>query len=226
MPPLEAALKGSREIGFTIMSMTLSLSAVFIPVLFMGGIVGRLFHEFAVTISAAILISGFVSLTLTPMLCSRFLQAQSKRRARRLSRPRKSGFDAAARLCATLAGRLRVAPIVARCDVPSATLAPRSTSSVVPKGFFPERGYRLIFAITEAAQDTSFDGHGDGRRRWRPSSCRTRTSMSSIRHRRDGLQRRRHTRDVLHQPEAAGTAQGAALDRSSSSCARQRRFPG
>src|SRR5216110_3201521 len=72
--PLEAALKGSREIGFTILSMTLSLAAVFIPVLFMGGILGRLFREFAVTITAAILISGIVSLTLTPMLCSRFLK--------------------------------------------------------------------------------------------------------------------------------------------------------
>ena len=69
-----AALIGSREIGFTILSMTLSLAAVFIPVLFMGGIVGRLFHEFAVTVTSAILVSGFVSLTLTPMLCSRFLR--------------------------------------------------------------------------------------------------------------------------------------------------------
>src|SRR5580704_15606658 len=73
--PLEAALNGSREIGFTIVSMTLSLAAVFIPVLFMGGILGRLFREFAVTITTAILISGIVSVTLTPMLCSRFLRA-------------------------------------------------------------------------------------------------------------------------------------------------------
>src|SRR4051812_48549500 len=74
LPVREAALKGSREIGFTIISMTISLVAVFIPVLFMGGVLGRLLHEFAVTISAAILVSGFVSLTLTPMLCSRFLK--------------------------------------------------------------------------------------------------------------------------------------------------------
>src|SRR5207248_1036265 len=73
-PALEAAFAGSREVGFTILSMTLSLAAVFIPVLFMGGIIGRLFHEFAVTIGAAILVSGVVSLTLTPMLCSRFLK--------------------------------------------------------------------------------------------------------------------------------------------------------
>jgi HAE1 family hydrophobic/amphiphilic exporter-1 len=71
---MEAAVKGSGEIAFTILSMTLSLSAVFIPVFFMGGVLGRLLHEFAVTIMAAILVSGFVSLTLTPMLCSRFLK--------------------------------------------------------------------------------------------------------------------------------------------------------
>src|SRR5207245_2809803 len=74
MPRMEAALTGAREIGFTIMSMTLSLAAVFIPVLFMGGVVGRLLHEFAVTIGVAVLVSGFVSLTLTPMACSRFLR--------------------------------------------------------------------------------------------------------------------------------------------------------
>ena len=72
---MEAALDGAKEIAFTIVSMTLSLVAVFIPVLFMGGIVGRLLHEFAVTISVAILVSGFVSISLTPMLCSRFLTA-------------------------------------------------------------------------------------------------------------------------------------------------------
>src|SRR5262249_40754581 len=74
--PLEAALVGSSEIGFTIVSMTLSLTAVFIPVLFMGGILGRLFREFSVTICVAILISGLVSVTLTPMLCSRFLRVK------------------------------------------------------------------------------------------------------------------------------------------------------
>ena len=74
LPVREAAFKGSGEIGFTILSMTLSLVAVFLPVLFMGGILGRLLHEFAVTIMASILVSGVVSLTLTPMLCSRFLK--------------------------------------------------------------------------------------------------------------------------------------------------------
>ncbi len=78
--PLLAALKGSSEIGFTIVSMTLSLAAVFIPVLFMGGVLGRLFKEFAVTICVAILISGVVSVTLTPMLCSRFLRPRTKQK--------------------------------------------------------------------------------------------------------------------------------------------------
>src|SRR5579864_2719239 len=84
--PLQAALNGSREIGFTIISMTLSLAAVFIPVLFMAGILGRLFKEFAVTISVAILISGLVSITLTPMLCSRFLRRTGERKQGRLFR--------------------------------------------------------------------------------------------------------------------------------------------
>ena len=75
-PPLQAALKGARQIGFTVVSMSLSLVAVFIPLLFMGGLIGRLFHEFAVTLSAAILVSGVVSLTLTPMLCGRFLKRE------------------------------------------------------------------------------------------------------------------------------------------------------
>src|SRR5207344_3598388 len=76
-PPYQAAVEGAREIGFTIISMTISLAAVFIPVLFMGGIIGRLLHEFAVTIGVAILVSGFVSLTLTPMMCSRILKPHS-----------------------------------------------------------------------------------------------------------------------------------------------------
>src|SRR6266571_321738 len=83
-PPLRAAFDGAREVGFTILSMTLSLAAVFLPVLFMGGIIGRLFHEFAVTIGAAILVSGVVSLTLTPMLCSRFLRAAGREQHGRL----------------------------------------------------------------------------------------------------------------------------------------------
>src|SRR5438034_402040 len=97
-PPMMAALKGSREIGFTIVSMTLSLAAVFIPVLFMGGILGRLFKEFAVTICVAILISGVVSVTLTPMLCSRFLRTPEERRRSRFYRVTERFFDSMLRV--------------------------------------------------------------------------------------------------------------------------------
>ena len=85
MKPFDAAIKGANEIGFTVLSITISLVAVFIPILFMGGIVGRFFFEFAMTISIAILLSGFISLTLTPMLASRMLKARA--RPRRQARP-------------------------------------------------------------------------------------------------------------------------------------------
>ncbi len=92
--PFEAALIGSREIGFTVLSMTLSLVAVFIPVLLMPGIVGRLFFEFAVTISVAILISGFISLSLTPMLCSKWLRKQTSEQMSKPAKLARQGFDA------------------------------------------------------------------------------------------------------------------------------------
>src|SRR5256885_12681165 len=92
---LQATLDGSKEIVFTIVSMTVSLAAVFIPVLFMGGILGRLLHEFAVTIMAAVLISGFVSLTLTPMMCSRILRRHgADQRHGRIHMASEHGFDA------------------------------------------------------------------------------------------------------------------------------------
>src|SRR4029079_7472778 len=91
--PFEAALRGAREIGLHILSMTLSLAAVFLPVLFMGGILGRLFHEFAVTIAMAVLISGFVSLSLTPMLCSRFLRPPKEEKHGRMYQAFEGAFD-------------------------------------------------------------------------------------------------------------------------------------
>ena len=100
---IDAAFRGSREIAFTILSITLSLVAVFIPVLFMGGVVGRVFREFAVTISMTILISGFVSLTLTPMLCSRLLKPHAARRSTTTSSiaPPRRGFNALLRRLST-----------------------------------------------------------------------------------------------------------------------------
>jgi len=155
--PMEAALVGSREIGFTIVSMTISLVAVFLPVLFMGGLVGRLLHEFAVTIAAAILVSGFVSLTLTPMLCSRFLKPQHDQRHGRLYAATERGFEGALALYErTLQSVLRH---------PRLTLAVSAALLVLtgvlfhamPTGFLPSDDIGQIFAITEAQQGISYE---------------------------------------------------------------------
>lgn len=150
--PFEAALAGAREIGFTIISITLSLVAVFIPVLFMGGIVGRLFSEFAITISMAILISGAVSLTLTPMLCSRWLRARSATHEKN-----EAWFEA---LLRRYDRSLRWA-LVHRRVMLLFTLATLVASVLAfqhaPKGFFPLEDTGFVFASTEAAQDISFE---------------------------------------------------------------------
>jgi HAE1 family hydrophobic/amphiphilic exporter-1 len=154
---MEAALKGSREISFTIISMTLSLVAVFIPVLFMGGIMGRLLHEFAVTISIAILISGFVSLTLTPMLCSRFLRPPGNERHGRLYlvlerffNGMHSAYDRS--LHAVLQYRRAVLVLILLLTVVTGWLFVK-----MPKGFLPSEDTGQIFAFTEAAQGISFE---------------------------------------------------------------------
>ncbi|MDD2337145.1 MAG: efflux RND transporter permease subunit [Geobacteraceae bacterium] len=154
---MDAALKGSREVGFTIISMTLSLVAVFIPVLFMGGIMGRLLHEFAVTISIAILISGFVSLTLTPMLCSRFLRPPGKERHGRTYLAMEHFFNAMhgaydRSLHAVLHHRRVVLVVILTLTVVTGGLFVR-----MPKGFLPSEDTGQIFAFTEAAQGISFD---------------------------------------------------------------------
>ncbi len=153
----DAALKGSKEIGFTIVSMTLSLAAVFIPVLFMGGILGRLLHEFAVTISMAILISGFVSLSLTPMLCSRFIRPQSKERHSRLYAASERVFTGMLQiyelsLKAVLRHRRATMIISGIILIATVYLFIR-----IPKGFLPSEDTGTIFAFTEAAQGISFD---------------------------------------------------------------------
>ncbi len=159
MSPMEAAIKGSREISFTILSMTLSLVAVFIPVLFMGGVVGRLFREFAVTISMTILISGIVSLTLTPMMCSRFLKPVDYRaRHKRFYRIAERGFNAMAlayeRTLKRAMAHRRLTLGVALFSL-AATLV---LFRLVPKGFFPTEDTGMLFAVTEGAPDASFDG--------------------------------------------------------------------
>jgi len=156
-PPMQAALSGSREIGFTIVSMTISLVSVFIPVLFMGGILGRLLHEFAVTIGAAILVSGVVSLTLTPMLCSRFLKAPGEMRHGRIFTASErvfSGMLEMYRRSLTFVFRHRPATMLV-------TLASLAASiylfSIMPMGFLPSEDTGLISGSTEGAQGMSFD---------------------------------------------------------------------
>ena len=154
---LQAAFNGSREISFTILSMTLSLVAVFIPVLFMGGILGRLLHEFAVTISIAILVSGFVSLSLTPMLCSRFLRQSGSGRKSRLYTISERFFDGILRayegsLRAVLRHRLAVMIITNLIFLVTVYLF-----IVIPKGFLPSEDTGLLFSFTEAQQGISFE---------------------------------------------------------------------
>ncbi len=157
--PFVAALKGSREITFTVVSMTLSLAAVFLPVLLMGGILGRLFREFAVTIGVAILVSGVVSLTLTPMLCSRFLRAGGKaeRPPSRFFLPIEwllNTMGAIYRSTLTVVLRHRFLMMV----VTAATVALTAYLFVtIPKGFIPTEDNGTIRITTEGAQDASFD---------------------------------------------------------------------
>jgi HAE1 family hydrophobic/amphiphilic exporter-1 len=155
-PRMQAAIEGAREIGFTILSMTLSLAAVFIPVLFMSGIMGRLFHEFAVTISVAILISGFVSLSLTPMLCSRFLKPPGGHQ-NAFQRASEKVFDGMRDLYGwSLRGVLRhhVLTMLASFGILAATVY---LYGLVPKGFIPNQDTGQIQGSTEAPQDISFD---------------------------------------------------------------------
>jgi HAE1 family hydrophobic/amphiphilic exporter-1 len=162
MKPYEAALKGAREIGFTIISITFSLIAVFIPVLLMGGIVGRVFREFAVTIAVAIVVSGFVSLTLTPMLCARLLKAHDKtRRPNIVLRIFERVFDSWLRAYEWALDRV-LARKAMMLVVTFATLAGTvALYVVVPKGFFPQEDTGFLFGTTEAATDTSFEAMKD-----------------------------------------------------------------
>ncbi len=155
--PFQAALNGSKEICFTILSMTLSLAAVFIPVLLMGGVVGKLFREFAVTICVAILISGFVSLTLTPMLCSRFLLPLTEKKYGRFYAGTERIFNG---MLATYEWSLRkvlnyrLATLIISIVLLVVT---GYLFMIVPKGFLPNEDQGTIFAITEAQEGTSPD---------------------------------------------------------------------
>ncbi|NVN99173.1 MAG: efflux RND transporter permease subunit [Geobacteraceae bacterium] len=155
--PMEAAYNGAKEIGFTILSMTISLVAVFIPVLFMAGMLGRMLHEFAVTITIAILISGVVSLTLTPMLCSRFLKPPGDERHGRLYNTMERFFDRLLNLYKTSLGvvlRFRRATVVLTLLM---TLVAGWLFTVIPMGLLSSDDIGAIFATTEGAQGISFD---------------------------------------------------------------------
>jgi hydrophobe/amphiphile efflux-1 (HAE1) family protein len=156
MRPQEAALQGAGEIGFTIVSISISLIAVFIPLLLMGGIVGRLFREFAMTVSLTVVISAFVSLTLTPMMCARFLRPHTGEHGR-MYKIVEAGFDAMVgfyRRTLDVALRFRAITLM----VFLATLGLTTVLFInIPKGFFPLQDIGLIIGITEANQDISFD---------------------------------------------------------------------
>ncbi|MGB9458481.1 MAG: efflux RND transporter permease subunit [Bryobacteraceae bacterium] len=154
---MEAAIAASREIGFTILSMTFSLVAVFIPVLFMAGIVGRLLHEFSVTIVVAILISGFVSLTLTPMLGSRFLRSERETRHGVLYHVLEGGFNLMARwyeLTLAIAMRWRLVTLGVALAMLVGTVYLFKT---MPTGFIPSQDSDFFFGITLGPQDISFE---------------------------------------------------------------------
>ncbi len=158
VPPFQAALKGAREIGFTVLSMSLSLIAVFIPILLMGGIVGRLFREFAVTLSATIAVSLLVSLTTTPMMCAKFLKPHRKEERSRLFRASERAFEGMLssydRGLRWVLGhqRFTLAVLIATVCLTGVLFY------VIPKGFFPQQDTGSLGGSIQAAQDISFEG--------------------------------------------------------------------
>ena len=154
--PLQAALKGSRQIGFTVVSLSISLIAVFIPLLFMSGIVGRLFREFAITLSCAVVVSAIISLTLTPMMCSKMLRSEKEREETGLARILENGFEGLLKgYDRTLLWVLRhqgVTLFVAFTTL----IATAILFVVIPKGLLPLQDTGLIIGVTDAAQDISF----------------------------------------------------------------------
>ncbi len=172
LSPFEGGVEGSGEIGFTILSISLSLVAVFIPLLLMGGIVGRLFREFALTVTMTILVSAFVSLTLSPMMCALFLRDEKHARHGRGYLVIERGFE---RMLAMYTRGLDVSSWVisaAPCWCSSGRCWwPSGCSSWSPKGFFPQQDTGIIFGLSDAAQDVSFNRmvqplHQSGRMWW------------------------------------------------------------
>jgi hydrophobic/amphiphilic exporter-1 (mainly G- bacteria), HAE1 family len=165
MRPFEAALKGAREIGFTIISITFSLIAVFIPVLLMGGIVGRVFREFAVTIAVAIIVSGFVSLTLTPMLCARVLRGHEghdgqPRKQNIVLRAFEAAFNGVLRSYQWSLDRVLTYKFITLLITFATIGGTIYLYIIVPKGFFPPEDTGFLAGITEGPTDTSFEAMG------------------------------------------------------------------
>jgi HAE1 family hydrophobic/amphiphilic exporter-1 len=159
MRPFEAALKGSREIGFTIVSITFSLIAVFIPVLLMGGMVGRVFREFAVSIAVAIVVSGFVSLTLTPMLCARVLRShhpEDEKKQFFLLRMFERIFEGMLNTYQWTLDRVLAFKSIMLMVTLGTFFATIILYVIVPKGFFPQEDTGYVIGITEGATDISF----------------------------------------------------------------------
>jgi hydrophobe/amphiphile efflux-1 (HAE1) family protein len=163
-PPMEAALKGAKQIGFTVISLSLSLIAVFIPLLFMTGIVGRLFREFAITLSVSVVASAFVSLTLTPMMCSRLLKPEKEEKHGRFFQTTERGF---AWMLAAYERGLKwvMAHQFFTLMVAVATLvATVWLYIIVPKGLLPQQDTGLITGVTDSAQSISFKAMADRQR--------------------------------------------------------------
>ena len=157
VPPMRAAYLGAREVGFTVLSISVSLVAVFLPILLMGGIIGRLFREFAVTLSVAIGVSLAVSLTLTPMMCSRFLRPVSEQKAQgRLSRTLERGFDKLARGYERTLGWALAHPALVLATLVATVALNVYLYIAVPKGFFPQQDTGRLVGGIMADQSTSF----------------------------------------------------------------------
>jgi len=157
MRPVEAAFRGAREIGFTVLSMSTSLVAVFIPILMMGGIVGRLFREFAVTLSAAIAVSLVVSLTVTPTMCAKFLRPARSEKHNPIYRASEWAFDKTLAIYThSLEWVLRHQPLTLLVTVATAALS-IYLYVIVPKGFFPQQDTGRIMGSVQASQDISFE---------------------------------------------------------------------
>jgi HAE1 family hydrophobic/amphiphilic exporter-1 len=206
-PPREAAYDATREIGFTIVSMTISLVAVFVPFLFMGGILGSLFEEFAVTIAVAILVSGFVSLTLTPMMSARLLKAGHESHSGWLYRVTERAFDASLgvydRMLVWTLGKRRLTLLFS-----SLVLAATAAMLVLmPKGFLPTEDTDQLSVTTEAVQGVSFDAVSKGQQKVAEIARRhpdVAALMSTV-GARNGPRRRERGASV-HSPETTGRA--------------------